>query len=138
MKFIFRLIGFLVVLLVLLSAVLCYLDTKDLLTGKVDRLVSSLRVLGKQAWDEIYLFMSETGIADDAASLLDQGANLLREGVTPHATEKPGSNAFPEGYFTPTPVPTATPIILTATATPVPTATPIPVDATATPVGWNG
>ena len=119
MKLIFRLIGFVVVLLILMMAVLCYLDTKDLLTGRLERLISVLRRLGKEAWDEIMLFMSDSGIAEDAANLLDQGADYLREGVTPHQMDKPGSNALPEGYLTPTPVPTATPTAI-STISPAP------------------
>ena len=103
MKFIFRLIGILVVLLILLMAVLSYLDSKDLLSGKLERLIGNLRVLGLQAWQEILLFMQDSGIAEDAAGLLDQGANYLRDTVDPHETSKPGSEAF----FTP--VPEATP-----------------------------
>ena len=117
MKFIFRLIGFLVCLLILVMAVLCYLDTKALLSGKLERLVNVLRRLGKEAWAEIMLFLSDSGIAQDAADLLDQGAEYLRDGVTPHVTDKPGSDA-------PTPVPTATPTA-PATASPVPTVTPV-------------
>ena len=103
MKFIFRLIGILVVLLILLMAVLSYLDSKDLLSGKLERLIGNLRVLGLQAWQEILLFMQDSGIAEDAAGLLDQGANYLRDTVDPHETSKPGSEAI----FTP--VPEATP-----------------------------
>ncbi len=103
MKFIFRLIGILVVLLILLMAVLTYLDSKDLLSGKLGRLISNLRVLGRQAWQEVLLFMQDSGIAEDAAGLLDQGANYLRDPVEPHETSKPGSEAF----FTP--IPEATP-----------------------------
>lgn len=108
MKFIFRLIGVLVVLLVIIMAVLCYLDTKDLLSGKLERLISSLRVLGKEAWTEIRYFMDDSGIAEDAAGLLDKGADYLRESVEPHATSKPGADLIE----TPTPVPTATPVVL--------------------------
>ena len=103
MKFIFRLIGILVVLLILLMAVLTYLDSKDLLNGKLERLIGNLRVLGKQAWQEILVFMQDSGIAEDAAGLLDQGANYLRDTVEPHETSKPGSDAFS------TPIPEATP-----------------------------
>lgn len=104
MKFIFRLIGILLVLLILLMAVLTYLDSKDLLSGKLERLIGNLRVLGKQAWQEILLFMQDSGIAEDAAGLLDQGADYLRDTVEPHETSKPGTEAF----FTP--VPEATPV----------------------------
>ena len=102
MKFVFRLIGILVVLLVLLMAVLTYLDSKDLLSGKLEHLISTLRVLGKEAWVEIRLFMDDSGIAEDAAGLLDQGAEYLRENVEPHSTSQPGADAL----LTPTPVPT--------------------------------
>jgi hypothetical protein len=103
MKFIFRLIGVLVVLLILLMAVLTYLDSKDLLEGKLERLIGNLRVLGKEAWQEVLLFAQDSGIAEDAAGLLDQGANYLRDTVEPHQTSKPGTDAFT------TPIPEATP-----------------------------
>ncbi len=108
MKFIFRLIGIIVVLLILVMAVLSYLDSKDLLSGKLERLISSLRQLGKEAWQEIRYFMDDSGIAEDAADLLDQGADFLRESTDPHPTSEPGSDAL----ATPTPVPTATPYVL--------------------------
>ena len=94
MKFVFRLIGILVVLLVLLMAVLTYLDSKSLLSGKLEHLISTLRVLGKEAWLEIRLFMDDSGIAEDAAGLLDQGAEYLRESVEPHITSQPRADAL--------------------------------------------
>ncbi len=108
MKFIFQLIGVLVVLLILVMAVLFYLGGKGLLSGKLDQLINSLRVLGKQAWVEIRYFMDDSGIAEDAAGLLDQGADFLRESVEPHITSKPGT----EGAVTPTPEPTPTAIVI--------------------------
>ena len=104
MKFIFRLIGVLVVLLILLMAVLTYLDGKDLLSGKLERLIGNLRILGRQAWQEILYFMQDSGIAEDAAGLLDQGADYLRDTIEPHETSQPGSEAFN------TPIPEATPV----------------------------
>lgn len=108
MKFIFQLIGVLVVLLILVMAVLFYLGGKGLLSGKLDQLISSLQVLSKQAWVEIRYFMDDSGIAEDAAGLLDQGAEFLRESVEPHATSKPGADAI----ATPTPEPTPTAIVI--------------------------
>ncbi len=105
MKFIFQLIGVLVVLLILMMAVLFYLGDKGLLSGKLDQLITSLQLLSKQAWVEIRYFMDDTGIAEDAAGLLDQGAEFLRESVEPHTTSKPGT----EGAVTPTPEPSPTP-----------------------------
>lgn len=104
LKFIFRLIGIIVVVVILVMAVLCYLDSKDLLSGKLGRLIGVLRILGKEAWSEIRLFMANSGIAEDAAGLLDQGAAYFRQSVEPHVTDKPGSSPY-----TPSPVPTATP-----------------------------
>ena len=103
MKFIFRLIGILVVLLILLMAVLMYMDSKDLLSGKLEHLIGILRVLGKEAWQEILVFMQDSGIAEDAAGLLDSGADYLRDTVEPHETSQPGADAFS------TPTPEATP-----------------------------
>ena len=103
MKFFFRLIGILVVLLIIIMAVLTYLDGKDLLSGKLELLIGNLRVLGKEAWQEILNFMQDSGIAEDAAGLLDQGANYLRDTVEPHETSQPGSDAFA------TPMPEMTP-----------------------------
>ena len=103
MKFIFRLIGIIVVLIILIMAVLTYLDSKALLSGKLERLIGNLRVLGKEAWQEIINFMQDSGIAEDAAGLLDQGANYLRDTVEPHVTSQPGADAVA------TPMPEATP-----------------------------
>ena len=103
MKFFFRLIGILVVLLIIIMAVLTYLDGKDLLSGKLELLIGNLRVLGKEAWQEILNFMQDSGIAEDAAGLLDQGANYLRDTVEPHETSQPGSDALA------TPMPEMTP-----------------------------
>lgn len=106
LKFLFRLIGIVVVLMILIMAVLCYLDSKDLLSGKLERLISVLRRLGQEAWVEIRLFMSDSGIAEDAAGLLDQGAEFLRESVEPHLTDKPGSNPYTP-YLEPSQTPAA-------------------------------
>lgn len=106
MKFIFRLIGIVVVLVVLIMAVLFYLDSKELLSGKLGRLIGVLRRLGSEAWLEIRFFISDTGIAEDAAGLLDQGADFLRDSLEPHITSKPGADALL------TPAPTPTPLLL--------------------------
>ncbi|MEN6595496.1 MAG: hypothetical protein ABFC31_11190 [Clostridiaceae bacterium] len=108
MKFIFQLIGVLVVVLILVMAVLFYLGGKGLLSGKLDELINSLKSLSQQAWVEIRYFMDNAGITEDAAGLLDQGAEFLRESVEPHTTSKPGTDAV----VTPTPEPTVTPIVI--------------------------
>ncbi len=107
MKLIFRLIGVLVVLIILVMAVLFYLDSKDLLSGKLGRLIGVLRRLGKEAWLEIRYFLDGSGIAEDAAGLLQEGADFLRESIEPHITSKPGADAL-----TPTADPSASPPVL--------------------------
>lgn len=108
MKYIFRIIGFVVVVLVLLIMVLCYLDSKGLLTGDLGQLIGSLRVLGGQAWLEIRRFFSTSGIGDDAANLLEQGADYLRATPTPD-------------YMSATPdLITPTPQVIVIIATPIP------------------
>lgn len=123
MRFIFRMIGFIVVVLVLLTAILFYLDSKDLLSGKLERLIGASRRLGAEEWAEIRLFLSDSGIAEDAADLLQEGVDLLRDGVTPHETEQPGEHAFdtpePASETTPEPSPEITP-------EPMPSDTPVP------------
>lgn len=94
MKLIFRLIGVVVVLLILVMAVLFYLDSKDLLSGKLGRLIGALRRLGKEALLEIRYFMDASGIAEDAAGLLQEGANFLRESIEPHITSRPGADTL--------------------------------------------
>ena len=90
MKLIFQLVGFLVVVVILLSVVLFYMDGKNLLSGDLADTVHSLRVLYAQAKALVTGFLSNSGIADDAADLLDEGADLIRRSTgSPVATEAP-------------------------------------------------
>ena len=73
MKVIFQLIGFLVVILLLLTAVLFYLDSKGLLSGDLGSLIHALHQLYLEARDVTLAFLQRSGIADDAADLLDEG-----------------------------------------------------------------
>ena len=103
-KFILQLIGFIVVLVILVTAVLVFLDSKGFLNGKLGRLVGAFRALGREALEEIRLFTTDSGFVESAAGLLDQGAQFLRGSLASRPTEKPGSNPY-----TPSPFPAATP-----------------------------
>ena len=81
MKFIFRLIGILTVIIVLAAALLFYLDTKALLTGQIGALVRTLHILWQQAWTAIEAFGKESGITEDALDLLMQGVGKLEEAL---------------------------------------------------------
>ncbi len=135
MKFLLRLIGTVVVIVVLVTALLFYLDDKGLLFGKLGELVHTLRALGTQAWGAISSFSSDTGVKDDAAGLWNKGVSLFEKWVKPIPTSKPGvldgtptlspdpalwtstplhaptASPTPEFTFTPTPAPTYTPVI---------------------------
>lgn len=82
LKPVFQLIGLVVVIAILLLAVLFYLDGKGLLTGELADFIGSLRALFEQIKSVVTSFVHESGIADDAADLLDEGADMLR-GATP-------------------------------------------------------
>jgi len=88
LKSLFQLIGFLVVIVILLTAVLFYLDGKDLLSGELSDFIGSMRGLFEQIKLVVSSFVSESGIAEDAANLLDESADKLR-GVTPEPTIEP-------------------------------------------------
>ena len=122
MKFLFQLIGLALVVLILLSSVLFYMESKNLLQGEFADYVHIMRELWLQAKAITMHFFQNSGIADDAADLLDQGANILRGTESPDiavtATPTPDQ---PGIIVTPTPVPTQ--IVLPA-LTPQPTATP--------------
>ena len=101
MKLLFQLVGFAVILLILLSAVLFYMESQDLLEGDLAEFIRQMRSVWLSAKETILSFLHTSGIADDAADLLDQGADKLR------ATESPEPSAPPE---TPeAPVPSAPP-----------------------------
>lgn len=106
LKPIFQLIGFLVVILILVFAVLFYLDSKDLLSGELADFIGSLRALFDQVKAVVTLFVNESGIANDAADLLDEGADRLR-GTTPApgVTVTPGQAAQPLESAVATPAP---------------------------------
>lgn len=114
MKVIFQLIGFLVVILLLLTAVLFYLDSKGLLSGDLGSLIHALHQLYLEARDVTLAFLQRSGIADDAADLLDEGADRLR-GQT--ATDSPTiiEMATPEFVNTPLPETTTVPGVIRTT-----------------------
>lgn len=105
MKFLYQIIGFVLVIVILLLAVLFYLDSKNLLAGDLGVLVRQLRVLGKEAWDAIFNFSKKAGLAEDAAAILESGADKLRGAAAPDETNGPGDPSAPA----PTASPSASP-----------------------------
>ena len=124
MKYLFQFIGLAMVLLILLCSVLFYMESKGLLQGEFAAFIHEMRELWLQAKNSSLSFFQTSGIADDAADLLDQGADILRgtESPLPEASVTPDQ---PGILVTPTPTPTSAPtqIVLPA-LTPQPTATP--------------
>ena len=104
LKGLFRLIGILVVVMVLIIALLCYLDTKGLLFGHLGELVHNLRILGRQAWQALVTFNEETGIVDDAKEVIDSGIDKLEYALEPHPVT-PTPTLLPEITPMPTQIP---------------------------------
>ncbi|HIU93592.1 MAG TPA: hypothetical protein IAD24_00395 [Candidatus Aphodomorpha intestinavium] len=104
LKPVFQLIGLVVVIAILLLAVLFYLDGKGLLTGELADFIGSLRALFEQIKSVVTSFVHESGIADDAADLLDEGADMLR-GATPSPAQDgaPAATNVPVAVATPAP-----------------------------------
>lgn len=78
MKFVLQLIGFICILVFLLTAVLFFLDSKDLLRGDLATYIKTMHSLWNQGCDATNAFFTSSGIKNDAANLLDEGANMLR------------------------------------------------------------
>ncbi len=119
MKLILQIIGFLVVVAILFGLVFFFLDSKSLLRGDFADYIHTLHALWQQAVRSTISFMQSAGIANDAANLLDHGADMLRsiDPSNPQATPAPGTE-------------TSGPIIIDARPTETPPAiiiiTPVP------------
>ena len=123
MKYLFQLIGLAMVLLILLCSVLFYMESKALLQGDFALFIREIRTLWLQAKNTSLSFFQRSGIADDAANLLDHGADLLRSSESPSAAVSETPNQ-PGIIVTPTPQPAAPTQIILPALTPQPTATP--------------
>ena len=113
MKIVFRIIGFLAVILLLAAALLFYLDEKELLSGQIGALVRTLHILWKQARIAIEAFGKESGITDDALDFLQQGVWKLNE-----ILGKRGSDAAAGADFAGSTTPTPSPVIIYITPEP--------------------
>jgi len=123
MKYLFQLIGLAMVLLILLCSVLFYMESKALLQGDFALFIREIRTLWLQAKNTSLSFFQRSGIADDAANLLDHGADLLRSSESPSAAVSETPNQ-PGIIVTPTPQPAAPTQIILPALTPQPTANP--------------
>lgn len=83
MKYVFQVIGFVVVIVILVTAVLFYLDSKALLVGDLSDYITEMRQHVTRMRTITFAFVTGTGIADDAANLLQEGADRLRGEQTP-------------------------------------------------------
>jgi len=106
LKGLFRLIGALVVILILVMALLFYLEGQGLLLGDLGTLVRTLRLLGTEAWRAITTFADQSGIAEDAQNLLSRGVDMLGDAIDPSAATP---SPVPETIITPMPATTSVP-----------------------------
>lgn len=89
MKLLLQLMGLVVVVLILLSSVLFYLESKDLLQGELGDFTHQMHEIWMLAKETVLSFLQNSGIADDAADFLDQGAEMLRSTESPQPSELP-------------------------------------------------
>lgn len=85
MKFIIKVIVAFVIIALLTLLVLYYLDSKQGFQTEPAEIVEDIKTAGESAGQAIGSFLEDSGIKDGAASLLEQGAELLS------ATPKPES-----------------------------------------------
>ena len=113
MKYLFQFIGLAMVVLILVCSVLFYVEKVGLLQGEFADYIHVMRELWLQAKNISITFFQTSGIADDAADLLDQSADMLRgtESPVPTATATPEQ---PGLLITPTPAAQPTEIVLPA------------------------
>lgn len=91
MKLILQIIGFIVVVAILFGLVFFFLDSKSLLRGDFADYIHTMHALWQQAVRSTISFMQSAGIANDAADLLNHGADMLRsiDPSSPQATPAP-------------------------------------------------
>ncbi len=83
MKYVFQLIGIILVVLVLFFAVLFYLESKDILKGDLGEYIRYMHDLWTKAKKITLAFLQDSGLADDAADILDHGSDMLRKTADP-------------------------------------------------------
>ncbi|MBR0444795.1 MAG: hypothetical protein IJK14_05410 [Clostridia bacterium] len=97
MKLILQIIGFIVVVAILFGLVFFFLDSKSLLRGDFANYIHTMHDLWQQAVKSTISFMQSAGIANDAADLLDHGADMLRsiDPSNPQATPSAEASVGP-------------------------------------------
>ena len=108
MKLIFQIIGFVFVALLLIGAVFFFLDSKNLLQGDLGAYVHTMHQYWTDAKNITLSFMQNSGIANDAADILDHGAEILRSPALTASSDIPVTE-FNVTTATPSPIPTETP-----------------------------
>ena len=97
MKFLCRLIGLIMIILVVTFTALFFLESHGWLgEGELTDFVRMMHIHYEEVKDTVVSFVQSSGIANEAADLMDKGAQKLRgEGTT-----------SPEPLVTATPIPT--------------------------------
>lgn len=94
-KDILQLIGILALVLVAVCAIFFLLDNVHLLSGALGDYVAVMHASFKTMTEATKAFISGSGLADEAAALLDSGANKLRD-VADDLAHQNGVGATPE------------------------------------------
>lgn len=105
-KDILQLIGILALVLVAVCAIFFLLDNVHLLSGALGDYVAVMHASFKTMTEATKAFISGSGLADEAAALLDSGADKLR-GVADDLAHQNGVGATPEPAATAAPDPSS-------------------------------
>ena len=108
-KLILQIIGFIVLVAILFGLVFFFLDSKSLLRGDFADYIHTMHALWKQAVKSTVSFMQSAGIANDAADLLDHGADMLRSIDPSNAQATPAPDGASAGPIIIDARPTETP-----------------------------
>ena len=89
MKLVYRIVGFVVVLAVVLFLLLSFLNSKGLLGEDLANLVNSLSNLGCQAANQVSDYVEESGIEEKATDLWQQGVDKILGSAAPSDAAQP-------------------------------------------------
>lgn len=110
-KDILQFIGIVVLILIAIFALFFLLDNIHLLSGTLGSYISVMHTSFNTMWDATKAFVSGTGLANEAATILGSGADKLRDVADGLAQENGvAATQEPANETQPTPAPTNEPI----------------------------
>jgi len=102
MKFITRVLGFLLIVVVAAFAALFFLESHNMLgNSELADFVRMMHIHYEEVKETTTNFFQNSGIAENAADLMDKGAQKLRESQGSSASQAPAATPVPAGKSSP-------------------------------------